>query len=72
MRLYEVCNGYRGYGPVHVLVIAPDEEYALALAAERLQSCAIAESYDDDYWEALTCRLLCDDVTQEWASTVRS
>lgn len=72
MKLWAVYNGWIGWSDVHVLVIAPDEERAKALASEVLRRDAQnrRNPYPESYWTNLEAELLCEDVTQEWVSEI--
>ncbi|WP_425204003.1 hypothetical protein [Priestia megaterium] len=48
MNLYEIYNGYTGYGSVHVIVLAENDEKAKELASEQLKESAKRESYERD------------------------
>ena len=70
MKLYKCYNGYRGYSKVRVLVVAPSEEEAKELAAESFKKDQESRIHGSSYWSDLEVELLCDDLSQSWASGV--
>lgn len=78
LNLYKVSNGYMGYGYIHVIVIAGDEEEAEELAARKFKEHADehadkypgVEPYDDDYWTHLRVGILKEDISEPFVSRV--
>ncbi|GIO63567.1 hypothetical protein [Paenibacillus cineris] len=68
MKLYQVYNGYNGYGPVHVTVIANNEEEAKALASTKLKE--NGTRYSESYWLNLEVVLLSDDTSVPFVSNI--
>lgn len=78
MKLYEVCNGYRGYDYTHVLVTAENEERAKELAKTQFQKGAVNPygikpklAYKPNYWTDLETEVIFEDCSEENASSVR-
>ena len=76
MKLYEVCNGFIGNSSVKVFVIADTEEKALEIARDKFLKEASEiiygkPRYPSSYYENLTAKCLCEDVSLEWSSEVR-
>lgn len=73
MKLYEVTNGYIGFGVVKVLAIAKDKEAAIKLARRRFKEQAkkCPRLYDEDYYNDLQAKCICDNVNEEWVSEIR-
>lgn len=63
MKLWEVTNGWMGCSYMRVVVIAPDEETALAMAAD--QFTAVDSKYIGSKMQAGLC---CGDLTKPWVS----
>jgi len=63
VKLYAVYNGYQGYEPVHVMVVADSEERAVQLASAELKKEATVNGkpiYEEDYWTELEANCLFD------------
>ncbi|MEK4754811.1 hypothetical protein MKX72_20120 [Priestia sp. FSL R5-0597] len=68
--LYEVTNGYQGYVPVSVEVMAENEERALKLASiafiihsgKRVRELGKQFGYDPDFWLDLKARLITENA----------
>lgn len=56
MNLYRVSNGYMGFVPISVLIVAANEERVLALAREKFKS--ESERYGEVYYSNLKAELL--------------
>ncbi len=63
MKLFEVNNGYVGFGVVKCFVIAENEDRAIKIARHKYK--AQGEHY---YYLTATC--LCDDTSKEFVSEI--
>ena len=65
MKLYRVYNGYMGFGPVHVLVIADSNNQARGLASEAFKKVG-GERYGESYYRPskLEVELITDDLSK--------
>ena len=73
MKLYEVTNGYIGFGVVKVLAIAKDKEAAIKLARRKFKEHVKKHPglYDEDYYNNLQAKCICDNVNEEWVSEIQ-
>lgn len=71
MKLYRVYNGYMGFGPVHVLVIANTKKLARELASEAFKKVG-GERYGEPYYRPskLEIELITDDLSKTFVSEV--
>lgn len=73
MKLYEITNGYIGFGVVKVLAIAKDKETAVKLARQKFKEQAKKQPrlYDENYSNNLQAKCICDNVNEEWVSEIQ-
>ena len=73
MKLYEVTNGYIGFGVVKVLVIAKDEKTAIKLARQKFKEQVKKQPrlYDENYYNVLQAKCICNNVNEEWISEIQ-
>lgn len=72
MKLWEVYNGWQGESYVKVFVIAETEGEALKLAESSYRRQAESDDYKDpDYFSKLKAKILCENVSKNWASIPR-
>lgn len=73
MKLYEVTNGYVGFGIVKVLVIAKNEETAIKLARQKFKDEVKKQPrfYDEDYYNNLQAKCICNNVNEEWVGEIQ-
>ena len=70
MKLYECHNGFMGYAPVRVLVVASSEEEARELARDAFRNEGESEIHGSRYWSDIEVELLCDDLDASWVGEV--
>ena len=77
MKLYECHNGFMGYAPVRVLVVASSKKKAKALASEAFKKDAeeingrlTKPMYPSRYWENVEANMLCSDLSCPWTGEV--
>lgn len=73
MKLYEVFNGYTGFGAVSCIVVAKDEERAKELASgwfkkEALDCNGEKYLYSESFWTNLKTECLSEDTSNESVS----
>lgn len=68
MKLYEVNNGYVGFGVVKCFVIAENEDRAIEIARHKYK--AQSKYYNKDYYLNLTATCLCDNTSNEFVSEI--
>ena len=68
MKLFEVDNGYIGFGVVKCFVIAENEDRAIEIARHKYK--AQSKCYGEHYYLNLTATCLCDDTSKEFVSEI--
>lgn len=68
MKLFEVNNGYVGFGVVKCFVIAENEDRAIEIARHKYK--AQSKCYGEHYYLNLTATCLCDDTSKEFVSEI--
>ena len=68
MKLFEVENGYIGFGVVKCFVIAENEDRAIEIARHKYK--AQSKCYGEHYYLNLTATCLCDDTSKEFVSEI--
>ena len=66
MKLYQVYNGFMGFGPIFVIVIAKNKKDAERLARDKFKEGG--PSAGKLYWNNLKVELLTDRVNSEYVS----